>query len=181
TRVREDRSPAQRRNIRRPRLWTVLRRRAGFRRAAPSGREGQRRACRQSGGAGRTACRRPAGALRRRAGGHARQPHVGPALASVRRRRRGALRARRRRAARTRDAAGAPMMRRRAMLQLGLGGLAAALCPGAAAAAPRTLAPDAREKRLANVRQLTAGGSDAPAPFDAPAAPLVLPTTPRAV
>lgn len=66
-------------------------------------------------------------------------------------------------------------MRRRAVLQLALGGLAAALSPAAAAA--RTLAPDSREKRLANLRQLTAGGSNAEAYFDATGTRLIFQST----
>jgi len=65
-------------------------------------------------------------------------------------------------------------MRRRAVLQLALGGLAAALSPAAAA---RTLAPDSREKRLANLRQLTAGGSNAEAYFDATGTRLIFQST----
>ena len=60
------------------------------------------------------------------------------------------------------------MIGRRSVLQLGWGGLAAAaLWPGVVAAAPRALPPDSREKRLVNLRQLTAGGSNAEAYFDA--------------
>lgn len=66
-------------------------------------------------------------------------------------------------------------MRRRSVLQLALGGLAAALSPAAAAA--RTLAPDSREKRLANLRQLTAGGSNAEAYFDATGTRLIFQST----
>jgi Tol biopolymer transport system component len=68
-------------------------------------------------------------------------------------------------------------MHRRAVLGLALGGLAAALRPAGALAAPRTLAPDASEKRLANLRQLTAGGSNAEAYFDASGTRLVFQST----
>jgi TolB protein len=72
-------------------------------------------------------------------------------------------------------------MRRRSVLQLGLAGLAAARCPTAGLAAPaaalRTLAPDPREKRLANIRQLTAGGSNAEAYFDVTGTRLIFQST----
>jgi len=68
-------------------------------------------------------------------------------------------------------------MHRRSVLQLGLGGVVAALCPAAAVAAPRTLAPDAREKHLSNIRQLTAGGSNAEAYFDATGTRLIFQST----
>jgi Tol biopolymer transport system component len=69
-------------------------------------------------------------------------------------------------------------MHRRSMLQLALGGLAAALArPAGVPAAPRVLAPDSREKRLANVRQLTAGGSNAEAYFDTSGTRLIFQST----
>jgi TolB protein len=68
-------------------------------------------------------------------------------------------------------------MHRRSVLQLGLGGLAAALCPAATTAAPRTLTPDPREKRLTNIRQLTAGGSNAEAYFDVTGTRLIFQST----
>ena len=70
------------------------------------------------------------------------------------------------------------MIGRRSVLQLGWGGLAAAaLWPGVVAAAPRALPPDSREKRLVNLRQLTAGGSNAEAYFDATGTRLVFQST----
>ena len=68
-------------------------------------------------------------------------------------------------------------MRRRSVLQLGMAGLAAALCPAAAAAEPRALTPDSREKRLTSLRQLTAGGSNAEAYFDATGTRLIFQST----
>jgi len=68
-------------------------------------------------------------------------------------------------------------MRRRSVLQLGLGGLAAAFIPATATAAPRTLSPDPREKRLANIRQLTTGGSNAEAYFDVTGTRLIFQST----
>ena len=68
-------------------------------------------------------------------------------------------------------------MHRRSVLQLGLGGLAAAFCPVAATAAPRTASPDPREKRLANIRQLTMGGSNAEAYFDVTGTRLIFQST----
>ena len=55
-----------------------------------------------------------------------------------------------------------PTVDRRTLLKLGLA--AAALLPSGAAAAPVT--PEPREKRLANLRQLTFGGQNAEAYFD---------------
>src|SRR3990170_4149818 len=63
---------------------------------------------------------------------------------------------------------GARNVDRRGALKLGLGAMAAALAPpgarGAAAAAPAPLDP--RERRLANLRQLTFGGQNAEAYWD---------------
>src|SRR5262249_62031727 len=56
-------------------------------------------------------------------------------------------------------------------------GAGGARCPAAAVAAPPTLAPDAREKHLSNIRQLTAGGSNAEAYFDATGTRLIFQST----
>ena len=68
-------------------------------------------------------------------------------------------------------------MDRRAALTLAFGGLAAALAPSPARAAPPSVASDSREKRLANIRQLTAGGSNAEAYFDTTGTRLVFQST----
>ena len=64
---------------------------------------------------------------------------------------------------------------RRAFLKLGLGAVAASLVPPPVAAAPP--AADPREKHLANLRQLTAGGQNAEAYFDATGTRLVFQST----
>ena len=68
-------------------------------------------------------------------------------------------------------------MDRRAALKLVLGGLAAALGHSPAPAAPPVVGPDPREKRLANLRQLTAGGSNAEAYFDTTGTRLIFQST----
>jgi len=68
-------------------------------------------------------------------------------------------------------------MDRRAALKRVLGGLAAALGHSPALAAPPVVARDPRETRLANVRQLTAGGSNAEAYFDATGTWLIFQST----
>jgi TolB protein len=68
-------------------------------------------------------------------------------------------------------------MDRRAALKLALGGFAAALAPSPSLAAPLSVAPDSREKRLVNIRQLTAGGSNAEAYFDTSGTRLVFQST----
>jgi len=68
-------------------------------------------------------------------------------------------------------------MDRRAALKVVLGGVAAALGGPSAIAAPSVVASDPREKRLANVRQLTSGGSNAEAYFDATGTRLIFQST----
>jgi Tol biopolymer transport system component len=67
-------------------------------------------------------------------------------------------------------------MRRRTLLKLALGGVAT-LGRSPALAAPVSVAPDPKEKRLGNIRQLTAGGSNAEAYFDATGTRLVFQST----
>src|SRR5262249_57644548 len=68
-------------------------------------------------------------------------------------------------------------MDRRAALKVVLGGAATMLGPPPARAASASLATDPRERRLANVRQLTAGGSNAEADFDTSGARLIFQST----
>ena len=68
-------------------------------------------------------------------------------------------------------------MDRRAALKVVLGGAATMLGPPPARAASASLATDPRERRLANVRQLTAGGSNAEAYFDTSGTRLIFQST----
>src|SRR5215470_2256577 len=68
-------------------------------------------------------------------------------------------------------------MDRRAALKVVLGGAATMLGPPPARAASASLTTDPRERRLANVRQLTAGGSNAEAYFDTSGTRLIFQST----
>ena len=69
-----------------------------------------------------------------------------------------------------------PPIGRRAVLRLGVAALAAALVPGRAPAAT-PMPTDARERRLANLRRLTAGGQNAEAYWDASGTRLIFQST----
>jgi Tol biopolymer transport system component len=81
--------------------------------------------------------------------------------------------------ARARSGSPLAWLDRRAVLALGLAGAAAALTQALRARPARAAAPvvDPRERRLANLRQLTAGGSNAEAYFDATGTRLVFQST----
>jgi TolB protein len=68
-----------------------------------------------------------------------------------------------------------PPIGRRALLRLGVAAAVTTLAPAAAAAAPAPL--DARERRLANLRRLTAGGQNAEAYWDAAGTRLIFQST----
>ena len=68
------------------------------------------------------------------------------------------------------------MMDRRSVLKLGLAATMTAV-GGLPACAATPVAPDPREKRLANVRQLTSGGQNAEAYFDATGTKLIFQST----
>src|SRR5438093_1581316 len=170
--VREDRGAAARGS---GWLRPALRRDPGLLRRGAAGCQDHRCPAGQPRGEGRRACRGRDRKIRRRHDRDLERSHVRPAQPSAGRPRRGRHRARRTGAAGPRRPRRAPVvldwaLDRRAILKLGVVGAAAALVESIrariakAAAAP--LPTDARERRLASLRQLTFGGQNAEAYFD---------------